>query len=85
MEREENEHEIADRDLFNDLMDHVGTEGLFQSRFHYLYNMGFIVLVSMPALNIVLALTSPDHWCHIPGRNKTNFTLSEWKELTVPR
>lgn len=44
-----------------------------------------MVLVAMPALNIILALTSPDHWCHVPGRNETNFTLSEWKMLTVPR
>lgn len=85
MESAETQHDKADGDLFNDLMDHVGTEGKFQSRFNYLYNMALMVLVALPALNIVLALTSPDHWCHVPGRNTTNFTSSEWKDLTIPR
>jgi hypothetical protein len=85
MESTEIEHEKAEGDLFNDLMDYVGTEGKFQSRFNYLYNMALMVIVALPALNIVLALTSPDHWCHVPGRNTTNFTSSEWKELTIPR
>jgi hypothetical protein len=85
MEGAETEHDKADGDLFNDLMDHVGTEGKFQSRFNYLYNMALVVLVAMPALNIILALTSPDHWCHVPGRNTTNLTSPEWKELTIPR
>lgn len=81
----ETEHEKADRNLFNDLMDYVGTEGKFQFRFNYLYNMALMVLVALPALNIVLALSSPDHWCHVPGRSETNLTSLEWKELTVPR
>jgi hypothetical protein len=81
----ETEHEKAEGNLFNDLMDYIGTEGKFQSRFNYLYNMTLMVLVAMPALNIVLALTSPDHWCHVPGRNATNYTTSEWKELTIPK
>jgi hypothetical protein len=85
IERMETEHEKADRNLFNDLMDYVGTEGKFQFRFNYLYNMALMVLVALPALNIVLALSSPDHWCHVPGRSETNLTSLEWKELTVPR
>jgi hypothetical protein len=85
MEPMKMKHSTSDEDLFNELMEHVGMEGKFQSRFNYLYNMALMVLVAMPALNIILALTSPDHWCHVPGRNETNFTLSEWKTLTVPR
>lgn len=85
IERMETEHEKADGNLFNDLMDYVGTEGKFQFRFNYLYNMALMVLVALPALNIVLALSSPDHWCHVPGRSETNLTSLEWKELTVPR
>ncbi|XP_023703458.1 solute carrier family 22 member 5 isoform X2 [Cryptotermes secundus] len=85
MEPMKMKHGTSDEDLFNDLMEHVGMEGKFQSRFNYLYNLALMVLVAMPALNIIMALTSPDHWCHVPGRNETNFTLSEWKQLTVPR
>ncbi|GLV42087.1 uncharacterized protein CBL_04954 [Carabus blaptoides fortunei] len=39
----------------------------------------------MPYLNIILVLSVPDHWCHIPGRENTNYTLEEWKNLTLPK
>ncbi|KAL5284853.1 hypothetical protein ACFFRR_006894 [Megaselia abdita] len=35
-------------------------------------------------MNIILALNVPDHWCVVPGRNNTNFTLEEWKNITLP-
>jgi hypothetical protein len=85
MEPMKMEQGTSEGDLFNELMEHVGMEGKFQSRFNYLYNMGLMALVALPTLNIILALTSPDHWCRVPGRNETNLTLSEWKTLTVPR
>ncbi|MPC33805.1 hypothetical protein E2C01_027169 [Portunus trituberculatus] len=27
----------------------------------------------------------PDHWCHVPGREKTPLTVEEWRSLTIPR
>lgn len=36
-------------------------------------------------MNIILALNIPDHWCNVPGRERTNFTLHEWMDLTLPR
>ncbi|KAJ4432374.1 hypothetical protein ANN_20993 [Periplaneta americana] len=69
----------------NFLMDCVGADGKFQSRFNYTYNMGFMMINGMSALTLILALTSQEHWCHVPGRSDTNLTLTQWKELTVPR
>ncbi|XP_047111703.1 carcinine transporter-like [Schistocerca piceifrons] len=32
-----------------------------------------------------LAMQTPDHWCHVPGRECANLTLEEWKNITIPR
>nr|CAD7406602.1 unnamed protein product [Timema cristinae] len=71
--------------MFETLFTQIGSRGKFQKRFNYLYNMLFVMLVSMPYYNIVMALAVPDHWCHLPGRNGTNYTLDQWKEITLPR
>ncbi|XP_049809006.1 solute carrier family 22 member 7-like, partial [Schistocerca nitens] len=31
------------------------------------------------------AMQTPDHWCHVPGRERTNLSLEEWKNFTIPR
>ena len=85
-----NMEQLGSADLHNDalfekIMIHVGLNGKFQARFNYLFNLVFIVFLAMPYLNLVLAMTIPDHWCHVPGREHTNFTLEEWKNITLPR
>ncbi|PSN35683.1 hypothetical protein C0J52_21768 [Blattella germanica] len=50
--------------LFEGLMQHVGLDGKFQSRFNYVFNLVFVVFLAMPYLNLVLAMTVPEHWCH---------------------
>ncbi|XP_049779727.1 solute carrier family 22 member 7-like [Schistocerca cancellata] len=30
-------------------------------------------------------MQTPDHWCHVPGREFTNLTLDEWKSATIPK
>jgi hypothetical protein len=74
-----------EEDIFDSLMEHIGMDGKFQFRFNLLFNMAFILTVAMPTFNIMLAVTLPNHWCHVPGRNETNYTLEEWKSLTLPR
>ncbi|PSN43700.1 hypothetical protein C0J52_18634 [Blattella germanica] len=66
-------------------MEDVGMDGKFQKRFNFMFNMGFILTVAMPSFNIILAVTIPNHWCYVPGRNETNLTLQEWKQLTIPK
>lgn len=70
--------------LFDNLMEEIGNHGKFQTRFNFLYNFVLVTFATMPYLNIVLAMTVPEHWCHVPGRDATNFTVEEWKELTLP-
>jgi len=71
--------------LFEGIMSHIGLNGKYQSRFNYVFNLIFIIFLAMPYLNLVLAMTIPEHWCHVPGRNETNMTEDEWKQLTIPR
>ena len=72
-------------DEFEEVMEHVGTSGIFQKRFNLVFNMMFSFMFAMPCFNILLALTVPDHWCHVPGRPAANFTMEEWKQLTIPK
>lgn len=70
---------------FDRVMEKVGYQGPFQYRFNMIFNFVLVILVSMPYLNIILALAVPDHWCHVPGRNSTTFSLEQWKNLTLPK
>lgn len=70
--------------LFDGLMDRIGLNGKYQSRFNIVFNLIFVIFLAMPYLNLVLAMTIPEHWCHVPGRNETSFTEEEWKNLTIP-
>lgn len=70
---------------FHTLMAEVGYYGPFQKTFTVVFIFLHAVVLGMQYLNIVLAMTVPEHWCHVPGRRKTNLSLVEWKEVTVPR
>ncbi|KAJ9591257.1 hypothetical protein L9F63_002208 [Diploptera punctata] len=69
----------------NELLEHIGMEGKFQKIFNIQYNLFLMLLVAMASINIVLALSTPEHWCLVPGRNRTNFTELQWKHFTIPR
>jgi hypothetical protein len=85
MEQAKLKGQNEEEDIFEALMEHIGMDGKFQSRFNLIFNMAFVLTVAMPTFNIMLAVTLPNHWCHVPGRNETNYTLEEWKSLTLPR
>lgn len=69
---------------FDLVMEKVGSHGRYQKRFYFLFNIVFVFLVSMPNLNFIVGLAIPEHWCHVPGRNGTNYTLEEWKNIHIP-
>ncbi|KAJ9573947.1 hypothetical protein L9F63_008689, partial [Diploptera punctata] len=71
-------------DEFEMVMERVGMKGKFQLRFNLIYNMLFPMLFALPCFNILLAISVPQHWCHVPGREDTNFTLEQWKQRTIP-
>ncbi|XP_049771793.1 carcinine transporter-like [Schistocerca cancellata] len=71
--------------LLDGLIAAIGSRGRFQTRFNLIFNLCFLVLAAMPPLNYMIAMSVPDHWCHVPGRELTNYSLDEWKALTIPR
>ncbi|XP_055297249.1 carcinine transporter isoform X2 [Sitodiplosis mosellana] len=75
----------AEDAAFDKIMEMVGNDGAFQKRFNYIYNAAMVIFGGMSFMNIILALNVPDHWCHVPGREHTNYTLEQWKHLTLPR
>lgn len=76
---------VAQDAAFDQIMETVGNNGRFQKTFNVVFNVGLVICASMAYMNIILALNVPDHWCHVPGREHTNFTQDEWKALTLPR
>lgn len=84
MEEPTPEHVNQDA-IFDGIMEKVGNNGPFQRRFKYLFNIALVVCVSMLYMNIVLAMSVPEHWCHVPGRDRTNLSLESWKKLTLPK
>lgn len=71
--------------IFDDIMESIGNSGRFQKRFNFIFNFVLVFFASMPYMNIIYAIVVPDHWCHVPGREFTNFSVDEWKEITLPR
>jgi hypothetical protein len=71
--------------LMDELIQHADSSGRFQKVFNNLFNFCAVFLCVMSVYSLVLAMEVPDHWCHVPGRESTNFSLSEWKNLTLPR
>ncbi|XP_017787310.1 PREDICTED: organic cation transporter protein-like [Nicrophorus vespilloides] len=63
----------------------VGNDGKYQRRFSFLFNFLLALLASMPNQNFINALAIPDHWCFVPGREFTNYSLNEWKHLHLPK
>lgn len=84
-EEEAEKNKENDEALFDSLIEKIGNNGKFQNRMNYLYNLVFVMLITMPFCNIILAMTVPDHWCYVPGREYTNYTLEEWKEKWSPK
>lgn len=70
---------------FDQIMESVGNDGRFQKTFNIVFNIGLVFCASMAYMNIILALNKPGHSCHVPGRELTNYTIDEWKELTLPK
>lgn len=67
------------------LMETVGYNGPFQRRFNILFNVVMVLFASVAYNSMIFTFATPDHWCHVPGREHTNLTADEWKHATVPR
>ncbi|XP_063704985.1 carcinine transporter-like [Culicoides brevitarsis] len=74
----------SEAEIFDRIMELVGNDGKFQNRFNFLFNFFVCLFVSMSYMNIVMVLNEPDHWCHVPGRELTNYSIEEWRERVLP-
>lgn len=70
--------------MFDRVLKLVGDDGKFQKRYNILFNLIVCMCISMAFMNILLVLNEPDHWCHIPGRENTNFSIQEWRNRVLP-
>ncbi|XP_049861887.1 solute carrier family 22 member 7-like [Schistocerca gregaria] len=78
----------SDREVtpaFEDILEFLGSRGKFQTRLNIIFNCfgPFVNLLSVYAFH--LAMQTPDHWCYVPGKENTNFTVDEWKNITIPK
>ncbi|KAH8330354.1 hypothetical protein KR067_001600 [Drosophila pandora] len=72
-------------DPFQQLMEKAGNHGRYQTLYNYVFVGGLAFCGAMIYMNIILALNIPDHWCTVAGRENTNFSLEEWRDITLPK
>ncbi|XP_036324828.1 carcinine transporter isoform X1 [Rhagoletis pomonella] len=71
-------------DPFQKIMESAGNHGRFQLIYNMIFVLAFASAGAMVFMNIILALDIPEHWCTVPGQELTNYTLDEWRRLTLP-
>ncbi|XP_049859887.1 solute carrier family 22 member 7-like [Schistocerca gregaria] len=70
---------------FEEVLDSIGSRGKFQTRLNIVFNCVNPCICLMSVYIFFLAMQTPDHWCHVPGRETANLSLEEWKNITIPR
>jgi OCT family organic cation transporter-like MFS transporter 4/5 len=74
----------ADDQAFDRILEMMGNDGKFQFVFNRVFNVGLIMCTSTTYMNIILAMTPPNHNCHVPGRENFNLSVEKWRNLTLP-
>ncbi|XP_044258054.1 beta-alanine transporter isoform X1 [Tribolium madens] len=74
----------SDDNVFDEVMLQVGYSGKFQKIYNYTFNLVFVFVATMASFNTIISLSTPEHWCKVPGR-EANMSLDLWKNLTIPR
>lgn len=74
----------AHDDGFDDIIFQVGNSGKFQRYYNLIYNLLYIIFATAACFGIIISLAVPKHWCNVPGIELTNYTIEEWKNLTIP-
>lgn len=68
---------------FDEILDMIGSEGKFQKILLYAVLCPIVTVSPFLLLNTVFMWDTPDHFCHVPGRD-LGMPLEEWKNLTLP-
>ncbi|XP_067618642.1 carcinine transporter-like isoform X2 [Eurosta solidaginis] len=76
--------ESEENDPFQKIMERVGNHGRFQLIYNIIFILALAAAGSMVYMNIILALDIPQHWCTVPGQGLTNYSLDEWRHITLP-
>ena len=64
---------------FDQIIQDIGAFGKYQKK-QFLFVIIPYILFYAFLVNYVFVLATPDHWCHVPGREFTNITKEQWKE-----
>ena len=68
----------------DELLKAVGEYGWYQRRLVGLFVLPMCFYIPLACLTVLMQLSMPDHWCHVPGR-PANVSLERWWNLTLPR
>lgn len=68
---------------FDDVLDIIGSQGKFQKFLLYAVVCPITAIQPFLTLNAIFMLFTPEHWCHVPGRDNET-SLDQWKILTIP-
>ncbi|MPC26226.1 hypothetical protein E2C01_019360 [Portunus trituberculatus] len=68
------------------VLEEVGDSGQYQRLLYWLYVVPINFLIPWVPLAVIFMTSTPDHWCHVPGRpNQHPHTYSTpYTEYTVP-
>ncbi|XP_037092806.1 beta-alanine transporter-like [Pollicipes pollicipes] len=66
------------------LLEGVGAQGWYQRRLLWLFVLPVCFFLPVVCLNVLMQVTAPDHWCHVPGR-PDSVSLDQWRQRTLPR
>ncbi|XP_076064252.1 organic cation transporter 1-like [Oratosquilla oratoria] len=69
---------------FEDILKKSGGYGRYQKRILFQIMVPAIFYSSLQANLIVFQTVVPPYWCDVPGRDKTDYTMEQWKNLTLP-
>ncbi|XP_046994542.1 solute carrier family 22 member 7-like [Schistocerca americana] len=82
---QENNSKVKGALAFEEVLDSIGSRGKFQMRLNVVFVFFASCFNLMSVYMFYIAMQTPDHWCHVPGREHTNLSLEEWKNFTIPR
>ncbi|XP_076049091.1 carcinine transporter-like [Oratosquilla oratoria] len=69
---------------FDDILNEIGGYGRYQK---WKVGIALLPVAFFTALQTnlkVFQMVVPPYWCHVPGRESTDLTLDQWKNLTLP-